>query len=229
MPVDVHRVRAICFDVDGTLSDTDDQFVLHLSRWLNLISFLIPGGDNLAFAQKLVMLAESPSNGLLTLLDRLGLDAAIAAVTQRLRHLLPGERYALSLLIPGVKEMLQSLSAHYVLAIVSARGEQSTLDFLDRFDLKSYFHTIVTAQTCRFTKPYPDPILYAAAQMGVSASVCLMVGDTVPDILAGKRAGAQTVGVLCGFGQETELRRAGADLILPQTSLLAQVLLADKG
>ena len=52
-----------------------------------------------------------------------------------------------------------------------------------------------------------------------------MVGDTTVDIRAGKAAGAQTVGVLCGFGQEPELRRAGADLILPDTAALAQVLL----
>jgi phosphoglycolate phosphatase-like HAD superfamily hydrolase len=41
-----------------------------------------------------------------------------------------------------------------------------------------------------------------------------MIGDTTVDILAGKAAGAQTVGVLCGFGEEAELRRAGADLIV---------------
>jgi phosphoglycolate phosphatase-like HAD superfamily hydrolase len=41
---------------------------------------------------------------------------------------------------------------------------------------------------------------------------------------AGKAAGAQTVGVLCGFGQEAELLHAGADLILPTTSLLADAL-----
>jgi N-acetyl-D-muramate 6-phosphate phosphatase len=53
----------------------------------------------------------------------------------------------------------------------------------------------------------------------------LMVGDTTIDIRAGKAAGAQTVGVLCGFGQETELRRVGADLILPATPDLLPLLL----
>ncbi|MPN00756.1 Phosphoglycolate phosphatase [bioreactor metagenome] len=50
--------------------------------------------------------------------------------------------------------------------------------------------------------------------MQVPAQNCLMIGDTTVDILAGKAAGAQTVGVLCGFGEEGELRRAGADLIV---------------
>ena len=41
-----------------------------------------------------------------------------------------------------------------------------------------------------------------------------MIGDTTVDILAGKRAGAQTVGVLCGFGTQRELVKAGADVVL---------------
>ena len=36
-----------------------------------------------------------------------------------------------------------------------------------------------------------------------------MIGDTTVDIRAGRSAGAQTVGVLCGFGEENELRRIG--------------------
>lgn len=226
MPLDIPRIRALCFDVDGTLSDTDDQFVLQLTRWLSLLTFLRK--DTRPFARKLVMMAESPTNSLFSLLDHLGVDAPIAALTRRLRYHKHSERHAPSMLIPGVKEMLQSLSLRYPLAIVSVREEQSTLNFLERFDLLPYFRSIVTGQTCRHTKPYPDPILYAAAQMGVSAEACLMVGDTPPDIYSGKRAGAQTVGVLCGFGQEAELRRAGADLILPHTPLLVDVLLAEK-
>jgi phosphoglycolate phosphatase len=60
--------------------------------------------------------------------------------------------------------------------------------------------------------------------MDVPADSCLMVGDTTVDIRAGRKAGAQTVGVLCGFGEEAELRRCGADMILAATPELVQVL-----
>ena len=60
--------------------------------------------------------------------------------------------------------------------------------------------------------------------MGVSTSACLMIGDTPVDILTGKNAGAQTVGVLCGFGEEKELEQAGADLILNSTADLVNLL-----
>ena len=51
-----------------------------------------------------------------------------------------------------------------------------------------------------------------------------MIGDTTVDILAGKRAGAQTVGVLCGFGEQRELEQTGANAIIAHTADLWQLL-----
>ena len=98
------------------------------------------------------------------------------------------------------------------------------MGFLNQYNLVPYFKCIATGQTCEHTKPFPDPILWAAREMGVLPEACLMVGDTGVDIRAGKAAGAQTVGVLCGFGEEAELREHGADTILSITAELVQVL-----
>jgi phosphoglycolate phosphatase-like HAD superfamily hydrolase len=73
-------------------------------------------------------------------------------------------------------------------------------------------------------KPHPEPLLFAAREMGVQPEECLMIGDTTIDIRTGKSAGAQTVGVLCGFGTERELVAAGAGLVLPTTSDLLAFL-----
>ena len=126
--------------------------------------------------------------------------------------------------MPGVDRLLADLAGRYPLAVVSARDAGSTGAFLDQFDLTRHFRCVVTAQTAARTKPYPDPILWAAEKLGVPAEACLMVGDTTVDIRAGTRAGAQTVGVLCGFGEEHELRDKGADLILNTTAELGAVL-----
>ena len=50
------------------------------------------------------------------------------------------------------------------------------------------------------------------------------MGDTGVDITASARAGAQSVGVLCGFGERAELERAGADAILASTATLPGLL-----
>jgi phosphoglycolate phosphatase len=100
--------------------------------------------------------------------------------------------------------------------------------FLKQFDLQKYFDPVVTGLSAPHTKPYPDPILLAARQMGVRPQECLMIGDTTVDMRAGKAAGAQTVGVLCGFGEAPELKQLGADLILETTGDLTGVFEAER-
>ncbi len=224
MALDISRIKALCFDVDGTLSDTDDQFVLKLAGWLRRVRFVFPEGDPLPFARGVVMATETPGNVLFGLPDRLGIDDEIAALGDFIYGLGLGKTHSPFLLVSGVKEMLEQLGEHYPLSIVSARGQRSTLRFLRQFELSPYFQCVATGQTCRYTKPRPDPILWAAEQMGVSPQACLMVGDTVVDVRAGKAAGAQTVAVLCGFGEEKELRDEGADQVIQSTPQLVDVL-----
>jgi phosphoglycolate phosphatase-like HAD superfamily hydrolase len=225
MPLDLARIHAICFDVDGTLRDTDDQFVQRLEGWLRPARILFRQRDPRPFARWLVMASETPGSLLFGLPDRLGLDAPLARLGDLVYHLGRGRKGANYLVVQGVQAMLVGLQAHYSLAVVSARGERNTLDFLQGCGLQAHFKQIVTGQTCRYTKPFPDPILWAAKGLGVVPENVLMVGDTTVDIRAGKAAGAQTVGVLCGFGQEAELRREGADLILPNTADLLPLLI----
>jgi HAD superfamily hydrolase (TIGR01549 family) len=220
MSLDLQRIQALCFDVDGTLSDTDDLYVKKVVRFLPPSIFRDPERT----ARRFVMWMESPGNTLIGLPDIVGLDDEMLSLWEWLNRHRPRPMKHF-MLIPGVQEMLERLESRYPMAVVSARDEMSTLAFLDKFSLTGYFQEIVTAITARHTKPYPDPVLYAADKMGVPPENCLMIGDTSVDIRAGKSAGAQTVGVLCGFGEEAELKSWGADLILESTSLLADVLL----
>jgi HAD superfamily hydrolase (TIGR01509 family) len=223
MPLHVSRIRALIFDVDGTLSDTDDLFVQKLEPVLRPFRFLFRNRDTRQAARRLVMWSEAPGNILLGIPDTLGLDGKISAGMHcfNRRRSPPQKDF---LLIPGVKKMLQGLSARYPLAIVSVRDENTTRLFLDHFGLTPFFQVIVTGQTVEHTKPYPDPVFFAARALAVPPDACLMIGDTTVDIRAGKAAGAQTVGVLCGFGEELELRRCGADMILDTTPELVHVL-----
>ena len=223
MSLDLSRIRAICFDVDGTLSDTDDMFVRKIESGLRSFRFLFRNQDVHRAARRLVMWSEAPGNFLIGVPDKVGMDDEIAAVMEWLNRCLPRPMKHF-LIIPGVKEMLGSLHGHYPLAVVSARDRASTQRFLDQFGLSPYFQVIVTAQTAEHTKPFPDPVFHAAKVMNVPPEACLMVGDTTVDIRAGRKAGAQTVGVLCGFGEQEELLRHGADMILHSTAELAQVL-----
>ena len=220
MSLDTKRIRALCFDVDGTLSDTDDVYTKKVARYLPRFLFRNPERA----ARKFVMWIESPGNALIGLPDIIGLDDELLGLWEWLNRKRPRPMKHF-MMVPGIKEMLERLHGKYPMAVVSARDEKSTRAFLDQFALTSYFQEIVTAITAEHTKPYPDPILYAAEKMGVTPEDCLMIGDTTVDIRAGKAAGTQNVGVLCGFGERDELERRGADMILDTTAELADVLL----
>ena len=62
MPLDLSRIHAICFDVDGTLRDTDDQYVASFARVFRPFRFLLPRRDVDDFARKFVMTVEAPAN-----------------------------------------------------------------------------------------------------------------------------------------------------------------------
>lgn len=224
---DPDRVEAICFDIDGTLADTDDAYVQRLARALAPLSFLTSEETRQKLARQWVMAAETPVNAITTLLDRLFLNQTFVAMRNTL-HRLRGEKEP-HLLIPGVRTMLEALATHYPLAIVTAREERSTENFLRATKLRPLFRCVATARTCRRAKPHPAPVRWATSQMEVSPQACIMVGDTTVDIRAGASAGAQTVGVLCGFGQRHELERAGANLILESTAELTEVLSKGSG
>lgn len=219
MPLDVSQIKAICFDVDGTLNDTDDLYVQKVSKFLPPSLFRDPSHT----ARRFVMWIEAPGNALLGLADRLGLDDEMVAVIDWFsRHRRHSDKKFL--LVPGVDAMLEKLRGRYPMSVVSARDEKGTLAFLEQYDLVRYFDVIVTGLSAQHTKPYPDPVLLAAKKMNTPPENCLMIGDTTVDIRAGKAAGAQTVGVLCGFGEEPELRMIGADEIIANTPRLLELL-----
>ena len=219
MSLDIPRIKALCFDVDGTLSDTDDLYARSVTPYLPRVLFRDPDQT----ARRLVMWMESPGNALLGYADKLGVDNEMGAFIDWFSRARPNTAKKF-LLMPGVDEMLAALQGRYPMAIVSARHEKSTMRFLEQFDLVKYFDAIITGLSAPHTKPFPDPIFLAAKKMGVKPHECLMIGDTTVDIRAGRSAGAQTVGVLCGFGEEKELKDMGADLILSSTHQLVDVL-----
>jgi len=225
MSLDLTKIQALCFDVDGTLSDTDDQYVAKFEKVFKPFSFLFKDKDTHRAARRFVMWSETPGNMLMGIPDRFGLDDELASLINWLtRHRPPPLKHFIQ--IEGVREMLTALHGRYPMAVVTARGETGTMQFLEQYELTDFFDVIVTALTAKYTKPYPHPICHAAQVMGAAPEHCLMIGDTIVDIRAGKAAGAQTVGVLCGFGEEKELRKHGADQILATTANLTDVLLA---
>ena len=216
------EVEAIFFDLDGTLIDTDDVMLERVARWLQPLARLLSQGDPKRMLRRAIMASEGPTNAFLTFLDILGLDDEFFALGDRLRRLRGLRTPANFQPVDGVVEAVRELSGRYPLGIVTTRSRRDARTFLKQHTLADCFSVVVTHEDTWRLKPHPEPIRYAAEQLGVAVGRCIMVGDTIVDVRSAKAAGAHAVGVLCGFGERDDL--AGADLILENTAELVEWL-----
>ncbi len=226
--LDPSKIRAICFDVDGTLADTDDHVVAKLAALIDRVPG-VSGRRAELVARQVVMGAETPTNFLYGLLDRVGLDDDVQRLRDRLAEIRRLRRPADTRnpaaadevpheMMAGVREMLGALAPHFPMCCISTGRVGRIERFLAHYEVDAHFTAVVGAETTPRMKPYADPLLYAAEKMGVPPEACVMIGDTTVDVRTGRAAGAQTVGVLCGFGTERELVAAGAGHIVTTTS-----------
>ena len=226
MALDINRIKALCFDVDGTLRDTDDAYAAKLSKMISPISWFSSNINVSQISRKIIMKVEGPANFAYSIPDRLGLDDELADISNWLHKvgILKTKRNHNYLIIPGVEETLKTLHLKFPMTVISARGKRGTEGFINTYNFSDFFIAMVSAQTAHRTKPHPAPVIWAANKMGVPPENCLMIGDTTVDIVAGKRDGAQTVGVLSGFGEKEELLEKGADLIINSVADLPSIL-----
>jgi N-acetyl-D-muramate 6-phosphate phosphatase len=218
------RVKAIFFDMDGTLADTDDAYIAKVAGLVKPIGFVFPQRNPIRFLRWALMQSESPINWLMTVPDQLNLDRLLGTMSDWMYRMRGQGAPAQFLLIEGVKPMLDTLAAHYPLALVTSRDRRGAEGFLAEFELRDYFKLVVSSLTADRIKPHPAPILYAAEKLNIPVADCVMVGDTYVDMIAGRKAGAQTVGVLCGFGERLELERSGAHEIVERTPMVKELL-----
>lgn len=218
------QVEAVLLDLDGTLIETDNRWAAQLAHKLAPLRRLFRRWDTDATARWLVMSIEVPSNYAVAIVERLGLSHLVSGLGDRIRRSKGLATRDASELVEGSERLLEALAGRYKLAVVTTRARREALAFITHWGFERYFPVVVTRQDIWRMKPHPEPILKAAQALGVAPERCVMVGDTVMDVRAARRAGAFAVGVLCGFGDRRELQRAGAQLILDRPEQLLEYL-----
>jgi HAD superfamily hydrolase (TIGR01509 family) len=112
--------------------------------------------------------------------------------------------------LPGAKELLTYLTqARVPWAIATSGRLESAQPLLDSLGVPAGV-PVVTRDQVEHAKPDPDLFLAAAGRLGVSVEESIVVGDSVWDLLAARRAHALGVGLLSGGYGEDELQQAGA-------------------
>ncbi len=215
-------VAAILFDLDGTLAETDNQIIDNLARRLGALQKLFPDADARPYVRRWVMRLEPLAAWWLARLDAVDLDDDAFRTVRRVRELLGYKKTTDLEIVPGTEWALRELSVRYRLGLVTTRDRQSTMRFLERYQLLEVFDVVITRDDIRRLKPHPEPIFKAAESLNLSSEQCVMVGDTLADVRAARAANAAAVAVLTGFGQKEDLDEA--DLVLDSVVDLVQWL-----
>ena len=199
-------MRALIFDLDGTLVDT---VYAHVFAWQKALDEAGMPIDGWRIHRRVGM-----SGGLFTraVAREVGHDLtpAQAEALQRrhdelFRQLLPDRRP-----LPGAVALLRRLREAEVPHGIATSGRRPEIDgSLAALEIPNDTVVVERGDVSR-AKPAPDLFLACQQRLGVSAQDCYVVGDAVWDLLAARRAGMLSVGVLSGGYGEDELIRAGA-------------------
>jgi phosphoglycolate phosphatase len=118
--------------------------------------------------------------------------------------------------ITGIQTFLSQLREHgFRTALATNDERKDTEAILNHLGMEGLFDTILCAGEANFPKPHPETILTICRQLGVDQNETVMVGDSVADMMTGKRAGvALTVGILEGGVTPRDDLEKVADLVV---------------
>jgi HAD superfamily hydrolase (TIGR01509 family) len=199
-------MRGLVFDLDGTLVDT---VYAHVFAWQTALAERGMPIDAWKIHRRMGM-----SGGLftravgrelgrpLTEEDAAGIQARHGAI---FRDILPGRRP-----LPGAVELLRELRETGTPHGIATSGRRPEID-ASLAALGVGDETVVVARgDVRRAKPEPDLFLACQERLGIEPGESYVVGDAVWDLLAARRAGMLSVGLLSGGYGDDELTRAGA-------------------
>ncbi len=197
---------ALIFDLDGTLVDTVYAHVFAWQRALDEAGLPIPGWR---IHRRIGMSGGLFTRAVAREAGRPLADGEAEAIQRRhgalFRELLPDRRP-----LPGARELLAFLRDQGVPHGIATSGRRPEIDAsLEALGVPADMVVVDRGDVLR-AKPEPDLFLACQERLGVAIRDCYVVGDAVWDLLAARRAGMLSIGLLTGGYGEDELLAAGA-------------------
>jgi HAD superfamily hydrolase (TIGR01509 family) len=207
------KVKGILFDLDGTVVDSKQAY-LEAAKTAFQAMGLEPPTTETALQIPKRLEQNQPIDDLTQTNIKQFLDIYLKtyyAITE-----------AKTKPIPNIHTALETLQQKAKLALITMRNVPKTTvtKELEKFNIAQYFTHIITAQDTHKPKPSPEALIKTVKAIDVQICDCLIVGDSVTDIKAGKAAGAKTAAVLSGLYTKQELAKLNPDLILKDATQL---------
>ena len=210
-PSAVGPLRAILFDLDGTLADTAPDLAGALNRLLNEL-----GRDQVP-AEVTRPHTSSGARGLLQAGLGIGPDHPdYETLKSRFLDLYARHICVESKLFPGMPELLSALEcAGLSWGIVTNKASRFTVPLLKAMTLYERAACVVSGDTTPHPKPHPAPLLHACALLGLRPAECLYVGDDLRDIQSAQSAGMPAVAAAFGYlGESGDPHAWNADAVI---------------
>lgn len=208
--------KTILFDLDGTLTDSGEGIINSVCLALEHYGIPIPSRETLRVFVGPPLHETFQKFGIPA--DKA--DEAVEIFRSRYNTVGKFENYP----YPGIRELLQTLSAHgHRLFVATSKPETTALEVLEHFDLSRYFEIICGATMDRSRIDKSDVIAYLLQQAGTAENT-VMVGDTAFDVLGAASHGIPTIGVSWGYGSILDMQSAGAVSIANTPEELLQLL-----
>lgn len=190
------------FDIDGTLLDSAPDICAAVQQVLH---------DNGGGTKEFAYLRSFVGLHLIDLFQDVfpSFDGPqIDQLIKQYRTIYLGRCHQQTKVYPGVKEALNALGGRKSSA--TTKGTPTTRAVLTQFGLIEHFDHVQGTDGIPY-KPAPDVLFAAMAALGAKPQDCLMVGDSVADMAAGKAAGVKTCGVRWGYGDQAAMARIEPD------------------
>jgi phosphoglycolate phosphatase len=206
-------VRAVLFDLDGTLLDTAGDIALALGRAFADQGHEAPGEQAVRtmIGRGAPMLVQRALASCGLELDAPAREALLEGFFHHYGRLQEVDECAAQP-YPGVLEGLGRLGLQRLpMAVDTNKQERFARSLVQRLGLAPWFPLVVGGDTCERRKPDPQPLQWACARLGVEVAHAVMVGDSVNDVQAARAAGMRVVCVPYGYNEGTDPRALPCD------------------
>jgi len=221
-----HRVRgsAVIFDLDGTLVDSAPDITASIGHALNNVG---------QPALSLERVRDYIGNGAERLIHRSLTGDPDGVADSELFDTVSTdffEHYAnnvccTSELYAGVVPTLTRLAQQgYFLACVTNKPSRFTQPLLEKLGIDTFFSITLSGDSLPAKKPSPVQLLYVADRWGITPADCVMVGDSVTDLLAAQNANMPVICVSYGYGDLPDIVAHGPSVIIDSIDQIVDAL-----
>jgi HAD superfamily hydrolase (TIGR01549 family) len=195
-------VKAVIFDVDGTLVDTVD---LHAASWVATFRHF---GHAVAFEDVRAQIGKGGDQLMPHFLPEDVVQREGEAVEAFRKDLYMREMIGRARAFPGVAELFRRIRADGRRVVLASSGKPDELAHYKKLaGIEDLVDAETTSADAEKSKPYPD--IFLAALDGMPPDEAIVVGDSPYDAEAAGKAGLRTIGLLSGGFPEATLRAAG--------------------